>query len=55
MSDTDTIKIEVDGAVLEFPLARAVLIARALNAAVARRVRAKREAEGLDQKPKDFA
>lgn len=54
MSD-DTIKIEIDGAAIEFPLARAVKIARALNAAVARRDRTRREAEGLDQPPKDQA
>lgn len=54
MSD-DTIKIEIDGAAIEFPLDRAVKIARALNAAVARRDRTRREAEGLDQPPKDQA
>ena len=54
MSD-DAIKIEIDGACLEFPRDRAIKIARALNAAVARRARAQREAEGLDQPPKDLA
>lgn len=49
----EPIRIEVEGIALEFPYARAVLIAQSLNAAVARRVRAKREAEGLDLPPKD--
>jgi hypothetical protein len=51
----DTIKIEIDGAAIEFPRDRAVKIARALNAAVARQERTRREAEGLDQPPKDLA
>jgi len=54
MSD-DAIKIEIDGACLEFPRDRAIKIARALNAAVARRERTRREAEGLNQPPKDLA
>jgi hypothetical protein len=58
MSDEHTdeqITFDVDGVALEFPLERATKIARALNAAVARHVRAKHEAEGLDQPPKDHA
>lgn len=55
MSGVEVIRIEIDGACIEFPLDRAVKIARALNAAVARRERARREAEGLDQPPKDLA
>ena len=51
----DAIRIEIDGVSLDLPFERAVKIARALNAAVARRERTRREAEGLNQPPKDLA